>query len=253
MLYARDRTETTAQVWLGLTAGCAVCHDHKFDAITMKDFYSLAAFFNNTTQAAMDGNIKDTPPILMVPKPEDRPRWETLARMVGDARSRSEARKKEARADFDKWLAAAKADQISSLIPTEALRLHAKLSEGEGKKVSVDVDGKARSLPADGAEWTAGKIAAKALTLRPGTNLELKDVGDFEKDQGFSCGMWVKIPKRGQVGALVARMDNGNAFRGWDMWIQADRVGMHIVSKWQEDALKAVAKTPLQPGKWTHV
>ncbi|MFO0808672.1 MAG: DUF1549 domain-containing protein [Gemmataceae bacterium] len=58
VLYDRDRTETTAQVWMGLTAGCAVCHDHKFDPLTMKDFYSLAAFFNNTTQNAMDGTAE---------------------------------------------------------------------------------------------------------------------------------------------------------------------------------------------------
>ena len=67
VLYTRDRTETASQVWLGMTAGCAVCHDHKFDPFTQKEFYELAAFFNNTTQAAMDGNIKDTPPTIVVP------------------------------------------------------------------------------------------------------------------------------------------------------------------------------------------
>ena len=63
VLYTRDRTETVSQVWLGLTAGCAVCHDHKFDPLTQREFYEMAAFFNNTTQGAKDGNIKDTPPI----------------------------------------------------------------------------------------------------------------------------------------------------------------------------------------------
>ena len=43
--YAVDRTETTMGVWMGLTAGCAVCHDHKFDPVTTKDYYSLASIF----------------------------------------------------------------------------------------------------------------------------------------------------------------------------------------------------------------
>ena len=70
--YTRDRTETVSQVWLGLTANCAVCHDHKFDPLTQREFYSLAAFMNNTTQGAMDGNVKDTPPVVPVPHAEDR-------------------------------------------------------------------------------------------------------------------------------------------------------------------------------------
>ena len=55
VLYTRDRVETTSQVFLGMTAGCAVCHDHKFDPISQREFYEMAAFFNNNTQQAMDG------------------------------------------------------------------------------------------------------------------------------------------------------------------------------------------------------
>ena len=77
-IYATDRVETTSQVWLGLTMGCARCHDHKFDPISTKDFYSMAAFFRNTTQPAMDKNVMDSPPILRMPRAEDAERYAAL-------------------------------------------------------------------------------------------------------------------------------------------------------------------------------
>jgi hypothetical protein len=254
VLYTRDRTETVAQVWMGLTAGCAVCHDHKFDPLSMRDFYSMSAFFNNTTQGAMDGNIRDTPPIIVVPRMEDRPRWDALTKELADFRAKIDARKKVAREPFDKWLAQARPEQLAGLIPTDALRLHAKLSEGTGKEVQLTVDSKVRSVTLEsGFEWTQGKIAPKAFALRPGDTIEVAEAGDFEKDQGFSCGAWVRIPRRGQVGAVLARMDNANGHRGWDIWLESDRVGMHVIHRWPDDALKVVAKTPLQPGQWYHV
>src|SRR5215211_6558389 len=48
--YIIDRVNTTGAVWLGLTVGCAQCHDHKFDPITQKDFYRFYAFFNNVPE-----------------------------------------------------------------------------------------------------------------------------------------------------------------------------------------------------------
>ena len=108
VLYTRDRTETVSQVWMGLTAGCAVCHDHKFDPISQREFYELSAFFNNTTQPTMDGNVKDTPPTVFVPSAADQA---ALASAVGanwrTSADSSRARKQSARADFTKWLAAA--------------------------------------------------------------------------------------------------------------------------------------------------
>jgi len=76
--YAVDRTETMGTVWLGLTLGCASCHDHKFDPITQKDFYSLFAYFFSMADPAMDGNALLTPPIVKLPTPEQEKLLETL-------------------------------------------------------------------------------------------------------------------------------------------------------------------------------
>jgi len=67
MRYAVDRVETTATVWLGLTAGCAACHDHKFDPLTQKEFYQLFSYFFSLTEKAMDGNALLPPPAIEVP------------------------------------------------------------------------------------------------------------------------------------------------------------------------------------------
>ncbi|MBX7074633.1 MAG: PSD1 and planctomycete cytochrome C domain-containing protein [Pirellulales bacterium] len=68
--YAVDRTEAMSTVWLGMTLGCAVCHDHKFDPVTQKEFYQLYAFFNSAADAAMDGNQLLPPPMIKAPTPE---------------------------------------------------------------------------------------------------------------------------------------------------------------------------------------
>jgi hypothetical protein len=68
-----DRVSTFGEVWLGLTVGCARCHDHKFDPLTTREFYSLYAFFNNVDEAG-NGGPRDArgnhKPYLRLPAPE---------------------------------------------------------------------------------------------------------------------------------------------------------------------------------------
>ncbi len=69
-IYAKDRTDTLGTVWLGLTVGCAKCHDHKYDPISAKDYYSLYAFFDELGDEATDRNTANPIPFVAVPTTE---------------------------------------------------------------------------------------------------------------------------------------------------------------------------------------
>lgn len=253
VLYDRDRTDTAAQVWMGLTAGCAVCHDHKFDPLSQREFYELAAFFNNTTQNAMDGNIKDTPPVVPVPLVADRPRFEALPAEIAAAKQAVESRRQEARPMFDQWMVSATLESLGAAVPVKDLAFEAALNEGHGNTAKVVVNGEPRELKVeDTAKWIDG-ASSKALQTQ-GTAVEIPDVGDFEKDQPFTVSAWVNLQPNDSQGALVARMNTPEAgYRGWDCWVQGRRIATHIISTWSDDALKVGAQAQIKGNEWTHV
>lgn len=70
--YVIDRVDTTSTVWMGLTAGCAQCHDHKYDPISQKEFYEFAAFFNSVKERGLDGNSGNAQPSVVAPLDEQQ-------------------------------------------------------------------------------------------------------------------------------------------------------------------------------------
>ena len=253
VLYARDRTETTSAVWLGLTTGCAVCHDHKFDPFTQKEFYELSAFFNNTTQAARDGNIQDTPPILPVPKLEDRSRFAALEKELPSAKTAVESRKTAAKPEFESWIKAATPAIVAKSLPQDTPLVDLPLDEGQGSTTRVLLAGKQTELPlTPTTTWQAGPNGMPAILL-DGKAGELAGSGDFEHDQAFSVTFWVRVPANDSSYAVISRMDDANAFRGWDVWVQGRRIAMHLVHSYPDDALKVVAKNQLKADTWTLV
>ena len=254
MLYTRDRTETFSRAWLGLTANCAVCHDHKFDPMRQKEFYALSAFFNNTTQGAMDGNIKDTPPIIVVPAQADRGRWATLKAELAAAQANVDARKKAARKDFTGWLAKPDGAALAAHPADDKLHFRAALDEGKGRTLHVQVDRRSQSIEASAElAWDAGHVAARALKVEGKATAQIAAAGDFEKDQALSFGAWVKLSGADRSGAIFARMDEQNGHRGWDLWAEKGRVGTHIIHQWEGDALKVVTSEPIKADRWHHV
>jgi len=81
--YAVDRTTTVIGAWMGLTGGCAVCHDHKFDPLPMKDFYSLYSFFQSGADPVMDGNALLTKPVLKISTPQQQAKLKEFTDKLG--------------------------------------------------------------------------------------------------------------------------------------------------------------------------
>jgi len=89
--YAVDRVETTSAAWMGLTMGCAVCHDHKLDPIKQKEFYEVFSIFNNISEKAMDGNALLPPPTLKLPSSEQEEQMKQLDTRLQEVKSNTRA------------------------------------------------------------------------------------------------------------------------------------------------------------------
>src|SRR5262245_35205723 len=70
--YAVDRVDTTATVWLGMTIGCARCHNHKYDPVTQKEYYQLFAYFNNIPEYGRAIRGANSPPVMPAPTREQQ-------------------------------------------------------------------------------------------------------------------------------------------------------------------------------------
>ncbi len=87
-----DRIDTTSTVWLGLTANCAACHDHKFDPLTQREYYALGAFFNGLADRVWDGNVPKPGPIVLLANAEQQQRIDAIARELPPLRAALSAR-----------------------------------------------------------------------------------------------------------------------------------------------------------------
>src|SRR5262249_24291133 len=86
--YVVDRVNTTGTFWLGLSVGCAQCHDHKFDPLSQKEYYQLFAFFNNVPEKGVDGTRGNAEPVLPMPNPQQRQELERLEASISDVEQR---------------------------------------------------------------------------------------------------------------------------------------------------------------------
>jgi len=192
--YASDRVQTLGWVYLGLTINCCQCHDHKFDELTMKDYYSMAAFFRNTTQQPKDGNVKDGKgPVLIVPSEKDQPRWDALPGEIAAAKTARDQRRQQAQPDFQAWLKTTSADSLGSDTLNAGLTAHLPLNEGAGQ-VAQNRAGTPGSFTAPGeVTWVADGKLGPAPVVSADSTFDLGELGDVAKCC-VETGFVIKFP-----------------------------------------------------------
>ena len=104
-IYFADRVRNVSQVFMGATMGCAQCHDHKYDPYTMRDFYSMGAFFADLEERGKY-NREGRPPELRVPSVEQQHELEELDRQIAEQKTLIEPLRAELLAAQPAWEAA---------------------------------------------------------------------------------------------------------------------------------------------------
>jgi len=256
--YARERVETTSAVWLGLTAGCASCHDHKFDPITTKDFYSMEAFFRNTTQGGFDGNIKNSSPsIPVIPDQAKRDRWTRLQDQIGEARKQVEDVRQDKSIEnaFESWLTHRKADTLESDLHRSLIAripLQGELAEGVkgmrgGKPLRATTTGELETRK-------DGKFGP-AWHWKKESRVAFKELGDFGTRDEFSISFWAYFPSRYfEVAPILGRMEADARSRGWEIGFEQAKLTVKLSHAWPHNAVKLRSSQHVAKlGVWQHL
>jgi len=254
VVYAKDRADTIGTVYLGLTVGCATCHDHKFDPIPQKDFYSLTAFFRNTTQHVMDGNISDPPPIVIVPQDEDRGRFDELRKKFAATQAKIKDAP-ESDGPFERWLASGEYRSLATPVEESAEMMTLRVDDevdllNRGNQQTI-------TLP-PGVETHAAKEAVgPALRFEKESWLELP-ASSIDGSEPFSLTAWVFHPEKNGNFVVASQTDPEDEMRGWSLSIGARQINFKMTSVDDDGDPASIDIAPnsqnqLEPGTWAHI
>ena len=250
--YVVDRVKTTGNVFLGLSIECAQCHSHKYDPISHKEYYEFFAFFNNNADSGKQTRGGNAPPMVDVISKESQAKRQAAEAKLKASNEKIAAHRKGVQGAFEKWIGEAAKNVDAQPNEPAGLLAHFPLDEFKDRKGADFVNEKNEVKWEGGGRTVAGQ-SGQAFRVEGNGFINVKDVQPPEWNQPFSFGCWVKPDAGNANGALFSKMNEGNAFRGFDLWLQQGSVGTHLISKWQDNAIKVVSKAKVPAKKWTHV
>ncbi|APW60600.1 DUF1553 domain-containing protein [Paludisphaera borealis] len=247
---AIDRVETTATVFLGLTMGCARCHDHKYDPLSQKEFYEFVGFFNNVNEKGVYTETRgNVPPLIAVPSTHDQERVKELEAAIAAAESAHKGAEAKVDANRKAW----EEQQHGKPLPGDSVdwSLRSALNGDLAIQGSTGETANATYRGKGAPRWTDGPGSrALALDGQADSYVETKPGVSLDRVDPFTIGVWVRPLGDG---ACLSKMDDAGGHRGYDLLIQDAKVQVHMVHAWPADALKVTTKETLPRDVWSHV
>ncbi|MGC3944151.1 MAG: DUF1553 domain-containing protein [Chryseolinea sp.] len=256
--YVVDRTNTFGEAFLGLSVGCARCHDHKYDPISQKNYYELFSFFNNVPEAGQISWDDAMPgPTMMLPTGQQEKILLFLDNQIKEKEARLRESENQATADFDNWYSTHPVHKISGeKIPQTGLVGYYTFDDTSLRNNIVH--GKAGTMRlASGPELPAfdSRGTGKSLHLNGDAWLDLGEVGLFRKSDAFSVGISVYIPKKLKEGVIFHKstMERHFNYRGYDLYVKDNKLRLSLSHAAPANAIRKFTIENLPRDTWVHL
>ena len=248
--YVVDRVETTSTVWLGLTMGCARCHDHKYDPLTQKEFYRFFAYFNNVPENGKAFKYGNSPPFIPAPTAEQREELKTLEDEITEAKEAFEELQPEVKAARAEWeRSLTKSDFIDWTLNQDLISHHRFDGTINGENPGAP-DAHAKLI--DGLpQFKKGKVG-QASSFDGKSYVDAGDVANFKFQEDFTLSAWI-YPTAAD-GAIVTRTHKTpSETRGYGMYLADGKVQLNLITRWLDDCTRVETAEPLALNQWHHV
>ncbi len=249
--YVVDRVDTTFAVWLGLTMGCARCHDHKYDPLRQKEYYQAFAYFNNIPESGRAIKEGNSPPYLKAPLLEEQQHLLELDREIGGLESRLKNMQGELLASQRTWETGVLPAQPVPAPPmdwsvTVGLVNHFDFDSHLADCVQKSVAGLNPETP----NYGAGRLR-QSIVLHGGSFVNAGDTANFGYFDKFTIATWVNAI--GKNGTLVSRMTPVEEGAGYYIHVHDGRIQVNLVKRWLDDAIRVESREPLPDDRWFHL